>query len=417
MAPKSNMSLEQPLPSPEPGEARSLDTLGIYVHFPWCLQKCPYCDFLSIARDRPNIPRLEYTRAVLAELAVRAPRIAGRKLASVFFGGGTPSLWGAREIGSIVEQLPRYFNFAETQLEITVECNPSSFDVVLGRELRLAGVNRVSIGVQSLNAERLKFLGRLHDAEGGLNAVRAALEAEIPRVSADLIFGVAGQPPEDAAREAATVAALGVHHVSAYALTIEPGTQFGALHRRGRLPLLGESDVAQSFTLVDEALTAHGLEHYEISNYAKPAEQARHNLGYWEGRDYLGLGCGAWGTLSDASRHWRYRNTPVPERYMSERDWPEPDANTTGGGQPFHSYETLSAKDRLLERLLLGLRLAKGVNLAQLERDFGQLLWQDGRQRRCESLQAKGKLRREGDRLWIPRSEWLFADGIIRDLV
>jgi putative oxygen-independent coproporphyrinogen III oxidase len=401
-----------------PGLVNGTRTLGLYVHFPWCLQKCPYCDFLSIARERAEIPREDYTAAVLRELRRRAPPLRERPLSTVFFGGGTPSLWGSAGIATILSELPRHFSFAETGLEVTVECNPSSFSLELAREFVAAGVNRVSIGVQSLDAERLRFLGRLHDAKGGLDAVSAALEGGVPRVSADLIFGVAGQSPEDAAREAEQVAALGVGHLSAYSLTIEPGTAFGSLHKRGRLPLLAEAAAAQSFVAVHDALEARGFEHYEISNYAKPGEQSRHNLGYWRGDDYLGLGVGAWGTISEPSTRssTRYRNTPSAERYLGEQDWPEPTPGTAGSAHTYHSCERLTPQDRRMERLMLGLRVREGVDLEQLEAELGTAAVDAASVPNYRRRIAEGHLRLDGTRLKIPSSFWLFADSIIRDV-
>jgi oxygen-independent coproporphyrinogen-3 oxidase len=177
------------------------------------------------------------------------------------------------------------------------------------------GVNRLSIGVQGLDEARLRFLGRWHSADQALAAVRAALAAGMPRVSGDLIFGVHGQRPEEAASEVRRLAEVGVQHISAYALTIEPQTAFGALARKGRLPQAPEQQVADSFLAVDAELGGLGFEHYEISNFARPGERAEHNLGYWRGLEYVGLGCGAYGTVQRAGGRFRYRNKPQPQTY------------------------------------------------------------------------------------------------------
>jgi oxygen-independent coproporphyrinogen-3 oxidase len=302
--------------------------------------------------------------------------------------------------------------------EVTVECNPSSFDRHRAAALRAAGVNRVSIGVQSLDAGRLQFLGRLHDASGAFAAIEAAMMAGIPRVSADLIFGVAGQSPEDAAREAATLADLGLTHLSVYALTIEQGTQFGALARKGRLPLLSEEVVADSFIAVHEALASRGFVHYEISNYAREGHVARHNLGYWHGSDYVGLGCGAWGTVTLPQGRVRYRNTPVPERYLGSADaWPTADLDRAGPGELMAEREILSPKTDLIERLMLGLRLAEGVDVEAAASQVGADPWPDRRLRALDRLIARGRIRRDGPRLHIPHEAWLLADGTIADLL
>ncbi|KYF54629.1 coproporphyrinogen III oxidase, partial [Sorangium cellulosum] len=319
----------------------SMEPITAYVHFPWCLKKCPYCDFVSFAKAREAIDHRGYADAVLAELRRRADALGERELRSVFFGGGTPSLWEPDEMGRVLAAITAAAGRLSPDLEVTVECNPTSLDEQRARAFRAIGVNRLSVGVQGLDAERLRFLGRLHDPDGGLGALAAALRSGMPRVSGDLIYGVAvgtaeqtrEQGAEQAAAEARAVAATGVSHISAYSLTIEPGTSFGELARRGRLPLAADDGVADAFFAIDEALEAEGLAHYEVSNYAKPGHEARHNLGYWQGVDYVGLGCAAYGTVSRPDPRWglrsasaedrgeafavRYRNVVSPERYMA----------------------------------------------------------------------------------------------------
>jgi oxygen-independent coproporphyrinogen-3 oxidase len=375
------------------------EPLGVYVHFPWCLAKCPYCDFLSIAADRPEIPHRRYADAVISELERRAETLRGRTLRSVFFGGGTPSLWEPAELGRVLGAIRQ--TFAGDEVEITAECNPTSFDRDRGRALAAVGVNRVSLGVQGLNRERLEFLGRLHDVEGGLRAVRDAVATEGLRVSADLIFGVAGQSPEEAVHEALAIAELGVTHLSAYALTIEAGTAFGALAKKGKLPLCPEDVVAESFLALDASLGGAGFSHYEISNYAKDGHVAVHNLGYWRGHDYLGLGCGAWGTVSRV----RYRNTPSIDRYLAEP------------GALESEREPIDAETALRERILLGLRLDDGLDLASAARELGVEPWNPARRRAADRLIARGRLQRRDDHLRIPKNAWLHADGTIAELL
>lgn len=211
--------------------------VGVYVHFPWCLKKCPYCDFVSFASERPAIDHRGYADAVLAEIDRRRPEIEGREVATVFVGGGTPSLWEPEELGRVVARLREVGRFAD-DVEVTVECNPTSLDEARARAIGAAGANRLSVGVQGLDRERLSFLGRLHDEAGGLVAVREALASGIGRVSADVIYGVGGgrpETPEEAAEEVGRVADTGVTHVSAYALTIEASTMFGELARKSTL--------------------------------------------------------------------------------------------------------------------------------------------------------------------------------------
>ncbi len=394
--------------------------IGVYVHFPWCLAKCPYCDFLSVAAERPAIPHERYADAVTAELARRRTALGPRRLRSVFFGGGTPSLWEPRQLGRVLAAIREAFpsDAGDPDPEISVECNPSSLDRARAEALLGVGANRLSIGVQGLDAERLRFLGRLHDPERALGAVKDALAAGAARVSADLIFGVAGQAPAQAAAEVLAVAALGVGHVSAYALTIEPGTLFGALAANGRLPLLPDDTVAEAFLAVDAALTGAGFEHYEISNYARPGERARHNLGYWSGDDYLGLGCGAWGTVTTASGRLRYRNTPAPERYTASADaWRDAELDTVQPGGLVANVEPIDAETALRERLMLGLRLREGFDLERAAGELGVEAWPRSRARAADRLVDRGRLEREAGVLRIPQQAWLLADATIGELL
>jgi len=395
-------------------EKTPLSPLGVYVHFPWCLQKCPYCDFYSLATQRSEIPHAAYADAVIRELERRAAELSGYRLRSVFFGGGTPSLWKSEELGRVLARIRALFP-TEGDVEVTAECNPSSFDAKKADELGSAGVNRVSLGVQGLDDARLRFLGRLHDAAGGLAALRTAVASGIPRVSADLIFGVAGETPDEATREAQTLAELGPTHLSAYALTIEPGTEFGSLAKRGRLPLLDDELVARSFEGVERALEAAGFEHYEISNYARSGHYAEHNLGTWLGESYLGVGAGAFGTVALGERVVRYRNARAAERYV---DAARDDGAALWSASPLVSdVEPIDAPTAVTERLMLGLRLASGVDLGRIARETGGSAWTADRERAAERLVRAGRLEREGEKLRIPRHAWLVADGVIRDLI
>ena len=395
--------------TPEPRE------VGVYVHFPWCVKKCPYCDFLSVPSAQEDIPHEAYADAVLAELSARRAELGACSLRSIFFGGGTPSLWRAKQLGRVLGGILGAFR-CPGKVEITVECNPGSLGPRTARALLDVGVNRLSIGVQGLDAERLRFLGRWHSADQALDAVRAALASGMPRVSADLIYGVAGEPPEDAAREVRQVAELGVGHVSAYALTIEPQTAFGALARKGRLPLAPEQSVAESFLAVDEALSSVGFEHYEISNHARGGQRAEHNLGYWLGRDYVGLGCGAWGTVSRDGERFRYRNRPQPQAYVAGALASRPDDPSTCRAIESEN-ERLTPEVLLSEALLLGLRLADGVDLDEAAARTGAVAWTPARERAARRLIERGRLVRDGSRLLIPKPAWLFSDGIIAELL
>lgn len=391
-----------------------MDPLGVYVHFPWCLKKCPYCDFVSFAKERETLDHQGYSDAVLAELALRRPALEGRLLSTIFFGGGTPSLWAPAELGRVLQGILAATGAHADAVEITVECNPTSLDEDRARALVDVGVNRLSVGVQSLDPTRLQFLGRLHSVDGGLAAVESAVRAGVPRVSADLIYGVAtgaGVPsPENAAAEVIRVSETGVTHLSAYSLTVEPGTQFGELHRRGRLPVAPDDAVAEAFFAIEEALEPRGFGHYEISNYARPGDEARHNLGYWRGDDYLGLGCAAYGTLAEGGgRAVRYRNQPDPARYQKAALLGALDE----GELPLvESREPLDADTRLRERIMLGLRLRDGFDLEAAASSLGIPTWTKERRRAADRLVAQGRLLIEGGRLRLPASARIYADGV-----
>jgi oxygen-independent coproporphyrinogen-3 oxidase len=377
--------------------------LSVYVHFPWCLQKCPYCDFASATIKRPEVPHRAYADAVIAELSARIEAVEGTRLASVFFGGGTPSLWAATELGRVLAAIRAAFEVEIGALEITAECNPSSLDEPSARALAAAGVNRLSLGVQSLDDAQLRFLGRLHDGPGALSALSSA-QAAVARVNGDLIFGLPGQAPSDAAEHARRLIDHDLSHVSAYALTIEPGTQFGELHRKGKLPLAREDDVALGYEAVHAALCGAGFEHYEVSNYARPGERSRHNEHYWRGGAYLGLGAGAVGCVDEGpGRRRRYRNHPKPERYMA----------TSAGVEVEASSEALGPEELVREQLMLGLRTSDGVDLARCAELAGVDPLRDRRARAVERAIARGELVREGSRLCVPHARWLHLDSIV----
>ncbi len=374
--------------------------VSAYVHFPWCLKKCPYCDFNSHATPRDAVPHAAYADAVLRELDRRCPEPVDAELVSVFFGGGTPSLWEPRELGRVLAAVRARFRHVAPDVEVTVECNPTSLDRARAAALREAGVGRISIGVQSLDRARLAYLGRLHDPRGALDALEAAI-AEMPRVSADLMFGSPGQRADDFLAELERVLDTGVRHVSAYALTIEPGTQFGELHRKGKLKVATEDDYAESFERTSERLRAAGFSHYEVSNHAQPGEESRHNAHYWQGGEHLGLGAGAFGQIAGR----RYLCEPLPARYLEQ----------SGSDAVEVFTETLSPGDLVREAIMLGLRTARGVDLAALARRTG-LDPTAGREAAIARRTARGELVREGDSLRVPREHWLALDAIVTDV-
>lgn len=375
---------------------------SVYVHFPWCARKCPYCDFATEPIRANALPHEGYADAVLRELDARSPDLQGRELKSIFFGGGTPSLWGPGALARTLQGITGAFELASDELEVTVECNPSSLTRENAALLREAGVGRLSVGVQSLRDSHLRFLGRLHDSTRAVAALREAID-EMPRVSADLMFGMPGQTLAELGEDIARIADTGVEHVSAYALTIEEKTMFGSLHRAGKLRVAPEEQYADLFEHAEECFTDLGWTHYEVSNYSAEGQESRHNLHYWRGGAYVGLGAAAVGCLDHGpGRSERWRNDPNPQRYLVH-DTLEAEV------------EELGPEEIIREALMLGLRTIDGMNLAATEKRAGRDP-KIGREREVERALERGNLVQAGDWLRVPQDRWLKLDGIVRDL-
>jgi putative oxygen-independent coproporphyrinogen III oxidase len=338
-----------------------MEPLALYLHWPFCAAKCPYCDFNSHVRDR--IDQGRYRDALRRELAREAERAGRRPLASIFFGGGTPSLMEPETAAALIEDARRLFD-APGDLEITLEANPTSVEAAKLAAFRDAGVNRLSLGVQSLDAEALRFLGRRHDVPQAIAALEAA-RALFPRLSFDLIYARPGQAEASWRAEVRQALALAADHLSLYQLTIEPGTRFATEHARGAFALPDDDDAARLYWATVEEAARYGLAPYEVSNYAQAGAESRHNLVYWRYGDYLGIGPGAHqrlmldGSLLAARRH------RAPEEWLArvERD-----------GHAVTEEEALSPRDRAREALLMGLRLAEGVDPARLTARSGLTL-------------------------------------------
>lgn len=375
---------------------------SVYVHFPWCARKCPYCDFATEPVKAKAIPHEAYRDAVLRELDSRAVDLEGRELKSVFFGGGTPSLWEVKALKQTLEGIEGAFDHVSDDREVTVECNPNSLTRKQSGELLQAGVGRLSIGVQSLQDNHLQFLGRLHDSKQAIEALEGAC-AEVPRVSADLMFGMPGQRLDAFSEDIDRIVATGVRHVSAYALTIEEKTLFGSLHKAGKLRVARDDHYADLFELGQQRFAGFGWKQYEVSNYAAEGEESRHNLHYWQGGAYLGLGASAVGCLDRGpGQAVRWRNEAIPQRYLAQ---PTPAAET----------EELGPDEIVREALMLGLRTAKGMNLTTTKTRAGRDP-RVGRENEVERALQKGDLVQDADWLRVPQDRWLKLDGIILDL-
>ncbi|PZW44811.1 oxygen-independent coproporphyrinogen-3 oxidase [Humitalea rosea] len=337
------------------------ETLALYIHWPFCASKCPYCDFNSHVRER--VDGASYVAALRAELAHEATRAGRRPLASIFFGGGTPSLMPPEGVALLIEDARRLFD-ATADIEITLEANPTSVEIGRLRAFHAAGVNRISLGVQSLNAEALAFLGRRHDVGEAIAALEAA-RTIFPRVSFDLIYARPGQSLDSWRAELRQALALAADHLSLYQLTIEPGTQFATLFGRGAFTLPEGDAAAALYLATAEEAARFGLAPYEVSNYAKPGAESRHNLAYWRHGDYLGIGAGAHQRLTLGGRITASRRHRAPEEWRArvERD-----------GHARTEEEALSAIDLAREVMLMGLRLTEGVDPAYLATRSGLTL-------------------------------------------
>ncbi len=325
--------------------------LALYIHFPFCLQKCPYCDFNSHVREA--IPQARFAAALRTELAWEAARLGPRRLGSIFFGGGTPSLMAPATVAALIADARRYFVPAG-DLEITLEANPTSVEAGRLAAFRDAGVNRLSLGVQALDDTALRALGRGHSAAEALAALEMARKI-FPRLSFDLIYARPGQTLAAWRAELDRALALAADHLSLYQLTIEPGTGYEAQHRRGEIVLPDEDTAAALYDATGEAAARFGLAAYEVSNYARPGCESRHNLAYWRYQDYAGIGPGAHGRLmlGDTLLATRRHRAPEPWAELVERQG-------HGSGED----QVVAPPDRAREALLMGLRLAEGIDSA-----------------------------------------------------
>ena len=349
------------------------DTLALYIHWPFCLAKCPYCDFNSHVREQ--IPQVRFAAALRQELAWEGARLnmgldmgldtclnasGKRRVTSIFFGGGTPSLMAPETVAALIEDAATHFDLAP-DAEITLEANPTSVELQKLTLFRQAGINRLSLGVQALDDAALRALGRQHSATQALAALEHA-RATFPRLSFDLIYARPGQTMAAWQAELARALALAADHLSLYQLTIEPGTVYEALHRSGQIVLPTDEDSTALYDATGEAAAKFGLHAYEISNYAKPGAESRHNLAYWRYQDYAGIGPGAHGrvTIGNDLIATRRHRAPEPWADRVERQ-----------GHGSTTEELVSQNDRTREALLMGLRLAEGIDKSRFESRTG----------------------------------------------
>jgi putative oxygen-independent coproporphyrinogen III oxidase len=325
-----------------------MEPFGVYIHWPFCLSKCPYCDFNSHVRDK--VDQARWRAALLTEIEHAAASGPHRPVTSVFFGGGTPSLMPPETAAAVIEKICDCWGFAE-DIEITTEANPTSVEVDNFRALADVGVNRLSLGVQSLDNTVLEFLGREHSATEAIEAIEAAA-THFERYSFDLIYARPEQTLTDWRRELDKALTLAGSHLSLYQLTIERGTPFHGLWHQGRLTPLNEDRAAEMFTETRAWLADVGLPAYETSNHGAPGSECRHNLLYWRYQDYVGIGPGAHGRVTVDGEKFAVERRKLPERWLEavERD-----------GHGTRNQVALTTKDRLVEMVIMGLRTAEGI--------------------------------------------------------
>lgn len=374
---------------------------GVYIHWPFCAAKCPYCDFNSHVRHRP-VDQPRFAVAFAREMATLRRRTGPRTVTSIFLGGGTPSLMEPGTVGAVLEAVAANWT-VPAGIEVTLEANPSSVEAARFRGYRAAGVNRVSLGVQALNDPDLRFLGRLHNVEQALHAIRLARET-FPRLSFDLIYARPDQTVEAWTAELEQAIGHAADHLSLYQLTIEEGTTFHALHAVGRLDVPDPEHAAALYAATQEVTAAHGLPAYEISNHAVPGAESRHNLVYWRYGEYVGIGPGAHGRfLEDGRRHVTFTER-IPETWLNLVE--AKGHGVTGG-------EVLTREQEADEFLLMGLRLAEGIDVARYEALAGRPL----SSRRIGFLQEERLIEPIGNsRLRATASGMIVLDAVVADL-
>ena len=377
------------------------ESFGVYLHWPFCLSKCPYCDFNSHVRHAA-IDEARYVRAFAAEIAATAARVPGRTVSTIFFGGGTPSLMRPATVAAILDEVARHWSIAP-DVEITLEANPTSVEAERFRGYHAAGVNRVSLGVQALDDAALKQLGRLHTAQEALAAVAVA-RSIFERYSFDLIYARPDQTVEDWSAELTRAIAEAAEHLSLYQLTIEPDTPFFALQAAKKLIVPNDDRARALYDVTQEICGAHGLPAYEISNHARAGAACRHNLVYWRGHEYAGIGPGAHGRLDIDAQRFATATEKGPEAWLER-------VETSGHGLVID--EPLTREERSDEFLLMGLRLAEGIDPQRYAAVAGRSL----DPKRIATLLSEGAVETMPDgRLRVTLSGFPVLDAVVADL-
>jgi putative oxygen-independent coproporphyrinogen III oxidase len=384
-----NMILTQPSP------------FAVYVHWPFCLSKCPYCDFNSHVRHG-GVDEARFVRAFEAEIAATAARLAGRTVSTIFFGGGTPSLMKPESVQAILDCIGKHWSVAPSA-EVTLEANPTSIEATRFRGYRAAGVNRVSLGVQALDDASLKELGRLHTAQEALDAVAVA-RANFERYSFDLIYARPRQTPAAWGQELKRAISEAAEHLSLYQLTIEQDTPFFGLYKAGKLVIPDDDTGRDLYDMTQSTCADAGLPAYEVSNHARPGAECRHNLVYWRGHEYAGIGPGAHGRLNIDGRRYATETEKRPESWLMRVE---------AAGNGLIVDEKLTSGEAADEFLLMGLRLAEGIDPER----FTQLAGRTLDPKRISILRDEGAVETTPDgRLRVTQSGFPVLDAVVADL-
>lgn len=377
---------------------------AVYIHWPFCLSKCPYCDFNS--HVAAGIDQAAWCAAYLREIDHFAALAPGRTVASVFFGGGTPSLMAPGTVAAILERIAAHWPLAE-DAEVTLEANPGAVDAERFDGFRAAGINRLSLGVQALDDAPLRFLGRRHDSAEALAAIELARRA-FPRISFDLIYARPGQTPDAWAAELRRAIALAADHLSLYQLTIEPGTAFHPLHARGAFVLPDDDTAVALYEVTQEVCAAAGLPAYEVSNHAATGAECRHNLVYWRGGSWLGVGPGAHGRLPLAEGMTALRQHKAPQTWLEA---------VRRNGHGTAEATVLTAAERVEELLLMGLRLTEGVDAARFQAQTGRRLDDALDRDGLADMLSGGFVQRDGQGLRATASGRLVLNAVLGRLL
>ncbi len=377
---------------------------GVYIHWPFCKAKCPYCDFNSHVRER--VEEDAWRESYLKELSHYAALTPGRTVTSIFFGGGTPSLMQPATTQAVIDAVARHWRIAN-DIEITLEANPTSVEAGKLADFRTAGVNRVSMGIQALDDADLKFLGRQHNQDEALRALALAADT-FDRFTFDLIYARPGQTAEKWQRELTRALTFAADHISLYQLTIETGTVFEQAYARGDFVLPEEDVQAELYELTAATLGAAGMADYEISNYARPGSESRHNLTYWRYGDYVGIGPGAHGRLTIDGAKFATRQHRAPERWLDM---------VAAGGHATRQHDAVALRERIIELTMMGLRLAEGIPLTRFAAEAGQSITNCLDPQRLGRLHQGGFLALTDDRLTATREGRQRLDAVLGELL